>query len=161
MKYLLKYVILVMIIMFWLLIMFVCSNSAFSKPQIPFKVSVSGRIEVGTDIKSYNTFADIDLGLNIYLWKFKNYSYAGSRTWFIFGQKGSKSGWPYREIYYFGNTLSIKGFFIDVMHFCDHPVSYSTTITKKWWKNNYIESMTTISVGYKFELPIYTNKYFK
>lgn len=136
---------------------------ALSGSAYALKITVSGEVELGTDVESYNTFLDVDLGFNFYFWKCHNYTYVGSRTWFVADWQGL-SGYPYREIYYYGNRFYVAGFFIDVQHFCNHPV-YSTSIHSKevswnnpnddWWSNVWGDTITTISIGYKFELPVY------
>jgi len=140
-------------------------------PAHALKITVAGKVEMGTDIESYNAFLDVDLGLNIYFWKCRNYTYGGSRTWFV-PDWNELSGYPFREIYYCGNRFYIAGFFVDFKHFCNHAVKsnheHSHTIeyngekyytaNNKWYSNFWGEDMTTISIGYEFELPVYNSK---
>lgn len=127
------------------------------------KITISGNLEMGTSLAEYNAFLDVKLALNLYFWKFKNITYVGSRTWLIYYHNGEFTGLPYREIYYYGNKASIAGVFVKYEHYCNHVV-YSPKIhgnayddfNKRWWSNYYGDDLTTISIGYEFELPIWT-----
>lgn len=122
------------------------------------KVTISGELELGSDVQSYNAFFDVNLGLNVYYWKLKNYTYVGSTTWMV-ADWNKPSAYPFREIYYYGNRLSVYGAFIDVKHFCNHAVRSSAIHgdeyeSKKWRSNFWGETITSISVGYEFELVV-------
>jgi hypothetical protein len=141
-----------------------------SAHAIDVKLTLSGEIELGSDIASYNAFADVNAAFNLYFWKCKNSLYGGSTTW-IRMDWYKPSAYPFREIYYYGNRFSLYGFFIDVKHFCNHPVKsnelHSTrivingrdyyTMNEKWYSNFWGETLTTISVGYEFEFDIWHN----
>jgi hypothetical protein len=81
------------------------------------------------------------------------------------------TGYPFRNIYFYGTRLNIAGFFIDYQHFCNHPVQ-STSIhckytkingikyygqTESWYSNFYGETISTVSIGYEFEFDVYHN----
>ena len=130
---------------------------------IPVSLTLSGEIELGSDIASYNAFADVNAAFNIYFWKCKNSLYGGSTTWMQMDWN-KPSAYPFREIYYYGNRFSIYGFFVDVRHFCNHSVKSNALHTdaygyenKQWRSNFWGETMTTISVGYEFEFDIWHN----
>lgn len=138
---------------------------------IPASISIAGQIELGSDAYSYTTFETIDLGLKINFWKCKNYLYIGQTSWMEMDWN-KFSAYPFRIIYYYGNRFSIAGFFIDVRHFCNHPVKSgplhqwnyiengTTRVfvpTQKWWNNYWGETITTISIGYEFEFELWHN----
>ena len=137
---------------------------------IPVSLTLSGEIELGSDIASYNAFADVNAAFNIYFWKCKNSLYGGSITWMQMDWN-KPSAYPFREIYYYGNRFSLYGFFIDVRHFCNHPVKSNKlhtetvyrygnkyeTANENWYSNFWGETMTTVSVGYEFEFDIWHN----
>lgn len=141
-----------------------------SANAIDVKLTLSGEIELGSDIASYNAFADVNAAFNLYFWKCKNSLYGGSTTWMRMDWY-KPSAYPFREIYYYGNRFSLYGFFIDVKHFCNHPVNsktiHSTTeifpdgtivkIKDGWWSNYWGETLTTVSIGYEFEFEIWHN----
>ena len=61
-------------------------------------------------------------------------------------------------------NYQLKDFFINIYHFCNHAI-YSEKIhdsgenwNDRWWSNRWGETMTTISIGYEFELPVYNSK---
>jgi len=138
------------------------------------KITVFGELELGHDLDSNKSYADFDLGIRFYFWKCKWSVYGGSLTWFELQFPADKlvTGYPFREIYKYGSRFSIAGFFIQAEHFCNHPVKsnnlHSNTIvykeieyhsnTQKWWSNFWGETMTTISIGYEFEFPIWTKQ---
>lgn len=144
--------------------------SAYSY-AVPVRLTLSGEIELGSDIASYNAFANVNAAFNLYFWKCKNKLYGGSLTWMQMDWQ-QPTAYPFREIYYFGNRFSLYGFFVDVKHFCNHPVKSDALHTmyytdyngmtytlnnKRWWSNYWGEAMTTVSVGYEFEFDIYHN----
>jgi hypothetical protein len=138
---------------------------------IPASISIAGQIELGSDAYSYTTFETIDLGLKINFWKCKNYLYIGQTSWMEMDWN-KFSAYPFRIIYYYGNRFSIAGFFIDVRHFCNHPVKsnqihcYSWkeidgikyyAQNENWYSNFWGETITTISIGYEFEFELWHN----
>lgn len=146
-----------------------------SAHAIDVKLTLSGEIELGSDIASYNAFADVNAAFNLYFWKCKNSLYGGSTTWMQMDWN-EPTAYPFREIYYLGNRFSIYGFFIDVKHFCNHPVKSnelhnsqktywdssgkSTTyysMNSKWYSEFWGETITTVSIGYEFEFDIWHN----
>jgi hypothetical protein len=140
-------------------IMILSCSAAYA---IPVRLTLSGEIELGSDIASYNAFADVNAAFNLYFWKCKNSLYGGSTTWMQMDWN-EPSGNPYREIYYIGNRFSIYGFFVDVRHFCNHPVFTQIHYNRygyenqKWQSNFWGETITTIAVGYEFEYEIWHN----
>jgi hypothetical protein len=113
------------------------------------RLTIGGEVQLGSDIESYNSFASIELNFNLYFWKCKNSVYGGYTTWFVMNWN-EFSGHPFRDIYHVGNRFSIYGFFIDVKHFCNHPV----VSNRKWQSNFWGENITAISIGYEFEFTI-------
>lgn len=143
-----------------LLIMLLLCSTAFAK--VDAKITFSGDVALGSDIASYNAFCDMKVGFNIYFWKCKNTLYGGSLTWMQMDWSGA-SAYPFREIYFYGNRFSLVGFYIDVKHFCNHPV-YSSKIhgepmreNYKWWSNEWGQTITAISIGYEFEFDVWHN----
>lgn len=146
-------------------------TSAYAK--IPVRVSIGGETELGTDVESYNSFFDLELNLNVYFWKCKWTTYAGNRVWFVLDFPADKlvTGYPFRNIYFYGTRFNIAGFFIDYQHFCNHPVKTSQihdgyvevegnrfySLNKKWWSNYWGETLDTISIGCEFEFDVYHN----
>jgi len=143
-------------------------------------VSIGGETELGTDTESYNSFANIGLNLNLYFSRCKLSLGGGCLTWFMLDLNNTISGYPYRIIYDVNSTFMVfvpkntnSGFFVNVKHFCNHPVkssmihnekifnasnkTYYTTENKKWLSNFYGETISTISIGYEFEFSIYHN----
>ena len=135
-----------------------------SSPAWATKVTISGELELGSDVKSYDAFIDVNLGLNVYWKMIKNYTYIGNTAWMVMDW-GKPSAYPFRNIYYYGNRFSVAGAFVDVRHFCNHAVK-STALhvdaygyeNKEWRSNFWGETITTISIGYEFELPVYEGK---
>lgn len=139
-----------------------------SANAIDVKLTLSGEIELGSDIASYNSFADVNAAFNLYFWKCKNSLYGGSTTWMQMDWY-KPTAYPFREIYYYGNRFSLYGFFVDVRHFCNHPVKSNKlhikqlgesnyyTMNEKWYSNFWGETITSISVGYEFEFDIWHN----
>ena len=138
---------------------------------IPVRLTLSGEIELGSDIASYNAFADVNAVFNLYFWKCKNSLYGGSTTWMQMDWN-KPSAYPFRGIYYLGNRFSVYGFFVDVRHFCNHPVKSNQihcdpwkkingvkyyAQNEKWYSNFWGETITTVSVGYEFEFEIWHN----
>lgn len=132
------------------------------------KITVFGEAELGHDLLSNMSYADFDLGIRFYFWKCKWDFYGGSLTWFEMEFPADKlvTGYPFREIYKYGSRLSIAGFFIQAEHFCNHAVKSNELhmdkkfgdrylMKEKWWSNFWGETMTTISIGYEFEFPIW------
>lgn len=128
------------------------------------KVTISGELELGSDVKSYDAFLDVNLGLNVYWKMIKNYTYVGNTAWMVMDW-GKPSAYPFRNIYYYGNRFSVAGAFIDVKHWCNHAVKSNALHVdaygyenKEWRSNFWGETITTISIGYEFELPVYEGK---
>lgn len=138
--------------------------------KIPVRFTLSGEIKLGSDIDSYNAFADLYASLNLYVWKCKFSFFGGNLCWFQMDWN-KPSGYPFRNIYSYGGRFEIAGFFIQAEHFCNHPVKSNQLHTEsyyiygnkyynenqKWYNNFWGETITTVSVGYTFEFDIWKN----
>lgn len=146
------------------ILVFLCS-SAYA---IDVKLTLSGEVELGSDVDSYNSFADVNAAFNLYFWKCKISLYGGNLCWLQMDWQ-KPSGYPFREIYTYGARFNIAGFFINYQHFCNHPVKSNKlhikqlgksnyyTMNEKWYSNFWGETITTVSVGYEFEFDIWHN----
>ncbi len=103
-----------------------------------------GEFRVGSDVSSANSFTYVLLEFvqgPVTL-------YGSWRTWFEFDLDYA-SGYPFRDIYTVGVRLDWRNLFLDVNHFCNHPV-YSPALEDRWQSNVWGETMTTISVGVRW-----------
>ncbi len=72
--------------------------------------------------------------------------YGGIRTWFWLDLPAAR---PFRNIYDIGARLSIGSLFLDLNHFCNHPV-WSEMERYEWYSQKWGETITTISVGVRW-----------
>ncbi len=72
--------------------------------------------------------------------------YGSVRTWFWFDFPGGR---PFRNIYDVGARVDWKNLFLDVNHFCNHPV-YSEMKRYEWLNNIWGETITTVSIGVRW-----------
>ena len=72
--------------------------------------------------------------------------YGSWRTWFEFDPP---TGNPFRDIYTVSAEIAWGDLFLDLNHFCNHPV-LSRALVRQWNSNVWEESITTISVGVRW-----------
>lgn len=148
-----------------------------SPDKVPMRLTVGGAFDLGSDVDSKNCFNDIELNLNYYVWIFKFQMYVKNTCWFVIDPPAG-SGYPFRHIYQYGGRVKIWGFFIDVNHFCNHPVSSIgpdktelvyfhegkeektyINMNRNWYSNFWVESITSIKIGYEFEFNLFKNNW--
>jgi len=132
-----------------------------------FSVSYAGpfcSIEIGPSIEGGMYFTDLNAGYRFSFFNIKSESSAGIRTWSYFKDAQSPLQMqPFENIYTIEQKFTYNGFFVRGKHYCAHPSAsaavYYTDIngntlynewkaTPDWWMGH----VTTISVGYEFEL---------
>ena len=91
--------------------------------------------------------AEIQLELHHNIWRFENTLYGGWETWFVLHDL---KGAPFCSIYHMGYQIMYKPFYLEIEHFCNHPV-YST-YNRDWWGSNFRNSqkLTTVGIGIKW-----------
>ena len=95
-----------------------------------------GNVEGGWDIESEHWFADIVAGYEwgwLWLW-------GGATTLMTGGPKFE----PFSVRYYVGGELTWKGLYLDVEHYCIHPVYSGGHLIV------FYDERTTISIGYRW-----------
>jgi hypothetical protein len=133
---------------------------------------IYGRVEIGTPVgnsyyyterskdENYNNtfFTNLVLGYKGYLFNVIDYRvYTGIFTW---GNRNGvqPKGYPFEDIYGIGSRIGYKGMYVQYNHFCAHPViheSRNTTMKNNMYipdNKSWSSGMTTITVGYEFEL---------
>ncbi len=101
-----------------------------------------GEFRVGHDVDSLNAFTYV----RIELVQAPMTLYGSWRTWFEFD---FPTGHPFRDIYTVGLRLDWRNLFLDVNHFCNHPV-YSVALADRWQSNVWSEAITTVSIGVRW-----------
>ena len=116
-------------------------------------LEIHGELKLGKDLfhEDQLGFVNLDLSLDQDIWLFNIKLYGGIKTWFQFR---NFNDWlsPFRVTYEFGSMLSIDVFFIDVYHFCSHPV-LGDYMREGWNAGNSVnwqQWLTTLSVGVKW-----------
>ncbi len=110
-------------------------------------LEVHGQFKIGKDLVHEDQlgFANLNLSVNQDIWLFNIKLYGGIRIWFQF----TKDIWlsPIRGVYEVGTTLLFMDlFFVNLYHFCSHPVWASYT-KANWNEINWQQSLTTLSIG--------------
>ena len=103
-----------------------------------------GYFEFGKTLETTEAVAKLELQLHHDVWFFHNEVYGGWETWMKFG---GLSDYPYKDIYFIGDRIRYKPFYIEIEHFCNHPV-YSK-YNHEWWRKNERSgnALTTVSIG--------------
>jgi len=97
-------------------------------------------------------FADLYVEYRFNVWMLENKIYGNWRTIVISRAiHGTPGFFPFRDIYGAGLQTMFNGIFINLEHFCNHPV-YSGEPTNVAMHNRYVETMTTFSVGFDFNI---------
>jgi len=106
-------------------------------PTMLYAVDVGGEFKVGHDLDDLAfTFIQLEITqLPVTL-------YGSWRTWF---EVDDMAGYPFRDIYTVGIEVVWDNLFIDVSHFCNHPV-----VSRTWRDSTWGEVMTTVSVGVRW-----------
>lgn len=105
-------------------------------------IDVHGEFQAGHSVEDTAAFTDIRLELvqaSVTL-------YGGIRTWYWLDLPGGR---PFRNIYDIGARLSWDVLFLDVNHFCNHPV-FSEMPRYEWLNQKWGETITTVSVGVRW-----------
>lgn len=103
-------------------------------------LEVHGEFQIGRDVKRPLAFAYVRLEFT----QVPATIYGGWRTWF---EPDFPWGDPFRDIYDAGLRLDWRGFFVDLNHFCNHPV---LSVYDDWLSNVWGEKKTTVSVGMRW-----------
>jgi len=111
---------------------------------ISLYAEICGHFVVGNVIENEWAYAEIEIQWWIGKGSLKNELYGGWQTWFI---PHDLRGTPFKDVYFLGDRIYFKNFYIELEHFCNHPV-YSY-YNRSWWNNNISNrgSLTTISIG--------------
>jgi len=114
---------------------------------VPGFAEIHGFFEFGKALENDYAKAEIQLELHHNIWRFENTLYGGWETWFVLHDL---KGAPFCSIYHMGYQIMYKPFYLEIEHFCNHPV-YSTYNTD-WWGSNFRNSqkLTTIGIGIKW-----------
>ena len=105
-------------------------------------IETHGEFRVGHDADSANAFTYVRLELV----QAPVTLYGSWRTWFEFDPP---TGHPFRDIYTVGAEIAWSNLFLDVNHFCNHPV-WSFALKDRWQSNVWSEAITTVSVGVRW-----------
>lgn len=107
-----------------------------------FAIEPHGEFHVGVEPESNNAYTYVLLEFvqgPVML-------YGSWRTWFEFN---FPSAYPFRDIYTVGARVNWNNVFLDIQHFCNHPV-WSRQERKEWLNNKWSETITTVSVGVRW-----------
>jgi len=111
------------------------------------KAEIHGHFEIGKTIE--NEWAKTEIELQWWIGKgiIKNELYGGWQTWFI---PHNLRGAPFKDVYFLGDRIHFRNFYLELEHFCNHPV-YSY-YNRSWWNDNISNkgSLTTVSIGIKW-----------
>ena len=107
-----------------------------------FPVDIHGEFQVGSSVEEPVAFTYIRLEVI----QSPVTLYGSWRTWF---ELDLPSGYPFRDIYEAGLRIDWSNLFLDVNHFCNHPV-WSQGDYSEWLNNKWGETITTISVGVRW-----------
>ncbi len=123
---------------FLIIILFLCF------PTLIFSGELHGDFKIGKSLEFDIAFAAINISYEIEFSIMKLMIYGGWLTWFELTDS-FLSNKPFRDIYSVGSRLYIYNLFIDINHFCNHPVfsGFGTT----WNKNIWGENLSTVSIG--------------
>ncbi len=107
-----------------------------------YSLDIHGEFQVGHDVESPNAFAYVYLEVT----QTPAMLYGSWRTWF---ELESLWGTPFRDIYELGLQLSWRSLFVDLNHFCNHPV-WSRSNQSSWLDNRWGQAITVLSIGMKW-----------
>ena len=103
-----------------------------------------GYFEFGKTLETTEAVAKFELQLHSDIWRFHNELYGGTEVWMKYG---GISSYPFKDIYFLGDRIRFEPFYIEIEHFCNHPV-YSKYNHEWWIRNKYSgNTLTTVSIG--------------
>ena len=109
-----------------------------------FALDVGGEFRIGHDTGSPLAFTHI----LIELIQEPFILYGGWRTWMEFSSLFDYK-YPFRDIYEIGIKVGWENWFVDLNHFCNHPV-WVKQLNEEWLDNMWGEALTTVSIGVRW-----------
>ena len=118
-------------------------------PYIAF-TEIHGEFQIGKELSDNNiAFTEIELSYDFDIWQINFMPYGSITTWFYIDWERLVGQSPFRTVYDIGLRTSYKIFFIDINHFCNHPIYASYSISK-WSDMKWQDGLTTLSIGVKW-----------
>ena len=109
-----------------------------------YPAEIHGFFRFGKTLENDWAVAELEMSFDHNIWRFENSLYGGWETWMVYG---GKSSYPFKDIYHVGYRAVYKPIYVEIEHFCNHPV-YST-YNADWWNVNQRSgnALTTVSIG--------------
>lgn len=110
----------------------------------PLCAEVHGYLQLDKAVDSQIAIAETEVQLWLGKGDLKNELYGGWQTWLL---SNNLRGYPFRDMYWLGNRLHYKRYYLEINHYCVHEV-YSV-YNDPDIINTYLdkESLTTVGIG--------------
>ena len=124
------------VVAFWVLL--------FGYWQVAEPAELHGYFKFGKTLETTEAVAKFELQLHSDIWRFHNELYGGTEVWM---KLHNIHGEPFKDIYFIGDRIRYEPFYIEIEHYCNHPV-YSS-YNHEWWIENRKSKngLTTVSIG--------------
>lgn len=112
-----------------------------------YPAELHGQVEMGKTLENDWAVMNVQLELHHSIWIFDNVYFGGWETWVI---RNGIFNSPFKDIYNTGYRIGYKNFYVEIEHYCNHPV-YSS-YNAEWWNVNRRSgnSLSTVSIGVKW-----------
>jgi len=126
----------------------VLSAYVFNPTEIPAG-EIHGNVEIGQNPNTQQIFSIVNISYDFDLWIFDNSIYSGIEVWSLPADEINPVS-PFLDTYKIGYTISYKIFYINIYHWCSHPV-YHNQSSIVWRETIKLDQeATTIAVGIRW-----------